>query len=83
MKRLLIPLIAALALPTAVNAEVANYYLLGMAARKSYVVPMQSLDACEVAGKKFADAKAWFRRQETITPLTYVCVKGSWLICMA
>ena len=28
MKRLLLPLLAALALPTAVNAEVANYYLL-------------------------------------------------------
>ena len=76
MKRLILPLLAALDLPTAVNAEVANYYLLGMAARKSYVVPMQTLEACEAAGQKFGDSKAWFRRQETMTPLTYVCVKA-------
>ena len=47
-----------------------------MVARKSYMVPMQSLEACEVAGQKFAEAKAWFRRQETMTPLTYVCIKA-------
>ena len=76
MKHLLLLLLAFLALPTAVNAQVANYYLLGMAARKSYVVPMQTLDACEAAGQKFADAKAWFKKQETMTPLTYVCVKA-------
>ena len=76
MKRLLLPLLAGLALPTAVNAEVDNYYLLGMAARKSYVVPIQLLEAFEVVGQKFADAKAWFRRQETMTPLIYVCVKA-------
>ena len=77
MKRLLLPLLTALALPTSVNAEVANYYLLGMAALRSYVVPMQSLEACEVAGQKFADSQAWFRRQATMTtPLTYVCVKA-------
>ena len=37
---------------------------------------MQSLEPCEVAGQKFANAKAWFRRQETMTPLIYVCVKA-------
>jgi len=76
MKRSILPLLTPLVIPTTVNAEVANYYLLGMAARKSYVVPMQSLEACEVAGQKFAEAKAWFRRQETMTPLTYVCIKA-------
>ena len=76
MKCLLLLLLATLGLPTAVNAQLANYYLLGMSARKSYVVPMQTLEACEAAGKKFADAKAWFKRQETMTPLTYVCVKA-------
>ena len=34
---------------------------------------MQTLDACEAAGQKFADA--WFKKQETMTPLTYVCVR--------
>ena len=76
MKRLLLPLLESLAIPTAVNAEVASCYLLGIAARKSYVLPIQSLDAGEVASQKFADAKAWFRRQEIMTPLTYVCVSN-------
>ena len=76
MKRSILPLLTALVIPTAVNAEMANYYLLGMAARKSYVVPMQSLEGCEVAGQKFAEVKAWFRRQETMTPLTFVCIKA-------
>ena len=40
MKRLLLPLLAVLALLKAVNAQDANYYLLGMAARKSYIVAM-------------------------------------------
>ena len=66
MKRFL--LLAALDLTNAINAEMGKYYLLGMAARKPYVVPMQSLKACEVAFQKFADVKAWFRRQETMTP---------------
>ena len=76
MKRSILLLLKAPVIPTAFNPEVANYYLLGMAARKSHVVPMQSLEACEVAGHKFAEAKAWFRRQETMTPLTYVCIKA-------
>ena len=76
MKRLLLPLLAALATPAAVNSEVSNNYLLGMATKKSYVVPMQSLEMYEVPGQKFVDAKAWFRRQETMTPLTYICVKA-------
>ena len=37
---------------------------------------MQSLEMYEVPGQKFVDAKAWFRRQETMTPLTYICVKA-------
>jgi len=44
MKRFL--LLAALDLTNAINAEMGKYYLLGMAARKPYVVPMQSLKAC-------------------------------------
>ena len=51
-----------------------------MAARKSYMMSMKSLGACEAAGQKFLDAKAWFRKQETMTTLSYVCVKAKLLI---
>ena len=57
MKRLLLPLLAALALPTAINAEVANYYLLGSADRHTFVVPMKSLGLCEEAGQDFINNK--------------------------
>ena len=59
MKRLLLSLLAALALPTAVNADIANYYLLGMLERDPYIVPMETLELCEEAGKKFITRKAW------------------------
>ena len=55
MKSLLLPLIAALALPTAVNAEVANYYLLVEWKRNNWTVPMQSKELCESAGQKVLD----------------------------
>ena len=42
MKRLLLSLLAAIALPTAVNAEVANYYLLFSWAGRSWTVPMET-----------------------------------------
>ena len=77
MKRLLLPLLAALALPTAVNAEVANYYLLGMAKDKSYVVPMSTLELCEAAGKKFGSHKnEWSWDLLNVRPLAYLCVKA-------
>ena len=76
MKPSILPLVEAIVIPTAVNAEVANYYLLGMAARKAYVVPIQSLEACEVEGQKIAEAKSLFNREEKMTPLTYVCIKA-------
>ena len=61
MKRLLLSLLAAIALPTAVNAEVSNYYLLGIVVRESFFIPMQTLEACEAAGKKFIKSKALFK----------------------
>ena len=51
MKRLLVPLLAALALPTAVNAE--EYYFLGQHGSGFYTVPMASKKLCEEAGSKF------------------------------
>ena len=78
MRKLLIPLLSAMALSTAVNAEVASYYLLGIAERESFFVPMQTLEACEAAGKKFITSKAWDKRMENqriiMTALSYLCV---------
>ncbi len=76
MKGLLLSLLAALALPIAVNAQVANYYLLAMAARKPYVVPMASKELCELAGSQFVDGKAWSNGMERMTAITYLCVKA-------
>ena len=76
MKRLLLPLLAALALPTAVNAEVANYYLLGIAERKTYVVPMESLELCEEAGTKAVNPKEWYKSVVGTAFLSYVCLKA-------
>ena len=53
MKRLLLPQIAAPALPTAVNALVANYYL----EKNNWTVVMQSKQLCEAAGQEVLDQK--------------------------
>ena len=60
MRKLLIPLLAALALHTAVNAEVAEYYLLVEWRKNSWTVPMQSKQLCEDAGLKVALIANWF-----------------------
>ena len=57
MKRLLLPLLAALSLPTAVNAQVANYYLLVEWKKNNWTVPMQSKQLCEAAGQEVLDQK--------------------------
>ena len=78
MKRLLLPLLAAIALPTAVNAEVSNVYLLDRTKNNSYVVPMKTLETCEAAGQKFIDKKSWDQvgKPDPSALLTYVCVKA-------
>ena len=56
MKRLLLPLLAAIALPTAVStSEIAPYYLIIGNTKKEGVmkVPMASLEACKKAQKLF------------------------------
>ena len=68
MKRLLLPLLAALALPTTVNAE--SYWLVligrqqGTALEK---IEMQNMEKCEEQGKIFYDLGAYYY---------YVCLKG-------
>ena len=59
MKRLLLPLLAAIALPTTVNAESNNYYLLLENGDVSWTVPMESMEACEKALNRAMDKKRW------------------------
>ena len=70
MKRLLLSLLAALALPTSVNAE--SYWLVlsqagptGLALQK---IEMESMEQCEEQGKLFDD---WERYNSK-----YICFKG-------
>ena len=66
MKRFLLPLLAALALPTAVNAE--SVYLVvktitGTLMRGNgqlMVVPMKTMDGCEEAGQKLISSERFF-----------------------
>ena len=67
MKRLLLPLLAALALPTAVNAE--SVYLVvktttGSMMRENgqlMVVPMKTIDGCEEAGQKLVSSERFIK----------------------
>ena len=67
MKRLLLPLLAALALPTAVNAE--SVYLVvktttGSMMRENgqlMVVPMKTMDGCEEAGQKLVSSERFIK----------------------
>ena len=72
MKRLLLPLIAALALPAAVNAE--SYWLVISAASQSSAslekIEMSSMEQCEEQGKIFRTA-TYMKRNPT-----YICLKG-------
>ena len=78
MKRLLLPLLAALSLPTAVNAEVANYYLLVEWKRNNWTVPMQSKELCESAGQKVLDQQYnWEPKGDGKNGFPYyICVKA-------
>jgi hypothetical protein len=67
MKRLLLPLLAALALPSAVNAE--SVYLVvktttGSMMRENgqlMVVPMKTMDGCEEAGQKLVSSERFIK----------------------
>ena len=81
MKRLLLPLLAVIALPTAVNAEVAEYYLLVKFGKNSWTVPMKRKQLCEDEGLKVAYAPNWFPNEyssdKTKDGFPYViCVKA-------
>ena len=73
MKRLLLLLLAALALPTSVNAETWHLIITGI--QGSLVsVPTSSLEECEQSGKKAANKKGW--KGYKPIQIGYVCVKG-------
>ena len=68
MKRLLLPLLAALALPTAVNAE--THWLIMRSTPSTLIkIPTNNLEECEASGAKYKKAKL------TKYP-SYVCIKG-------
>ena len=73
MKRLLLPLQAALALPNAVNAE--TWYLIINGIQGTLVsVPTSSLEECEQSGKKVDNKKEW--KGGRPIEIQYVCIKG-------
>ena len=79
MKRLLLPLLAFLALPTAVNAE--TWWLMAAgrynttAPFSTWTVPFSSEKQCEAAGKKFMD-KEWNKKVLPDRMKDYLCVEG-------
>ena len=84
MKRLLVPLIAALALPTAVNAE--SYWLYAVGKSKGFPnlisekFPMASLEACEQEAKRIEKTGGLFRTvnggKTSKKYFYYSCIKG-------
>ena len=69
MKRFLLPLLAALALPTAVNAETVWLVLRyqGMTS-----IPTDSMEQCEASGQKYMSKKKLSK-----TRMLYWCLEGS------
>ena len=70
MKRLLLPLLAALAFPTAVNAESYPYYLLlSERSNNNWIVPMESQASCESALKTALEAENWSHPNKHSKPI--------------
>ena len=65
MKRLLLPLLAALALPTAVNAE--SYWLLMKRSSGMEKIEMKDIQSCEKEGKRWKGNKMSRK---------YICIIG-------
>ena len=73
MKRLLLPLLAAIALPTAVNVE--TWHLLVKGSKGAMVtVPMKSEEQCEQSGKEVTTYKEW--EGDGVVNFVYNCIKG-------
>ena len=78
MKSLLLPLIAALALPIAVSAESYPYYLLLNQRSNDWIVPMKSQASCESALKTALEAENWSHPNKHSKPigLLGICLKS-------
>ena len=79
MKRFLLPLLAALAFPTAVNAEGYPYYLLlSERSNKNWIVPMKSQASCESALKTALEAENWSHPNKHSKPIALlgICLKS-------
>ena len=74
MRKSLIPLLAAVALPNAFNAE--NWYLFSRAGNVPFFSPMDSEEICEKAGQKFINQKSWTGDKAQWGKFTYLCVKS-------
>ena len=73
MKRLLLTLLAAIALPTAVNAQ--TWHLLIKGSKGSMVtVPTSSREECEQSGQKAIKGREW--KGGAIVVFSYNCIKG-------
>ena len=74
MKRLLLPLLAAFALPNAVNAE--SYWLIiFLKGETSQKIEMNSMEQCKEQGEDYKDSGI-YGRSETSKSMKYVCLKG-------
>jgi len=69
MKRLLLPLLAAITLPTAVNAETYWLVMSSKAGSTLVTIPTNNIEECEESGAKYVGAK--FAKY-----VKYVCLKG-------
>ena len=80
MKRLLLPLIAALAFPTAINAE--THWLLLKANHGQreltwmWELPMDSLRECEDSLKKATNRENWNGMRPAPTSINGICLPG-------
>ena len=73
MKRLLFPLLAALALPTAVNAE--TTWLIVWHHYGLTKIEMLNMEDCKKQGEKWENSGVW-GKSESRKKLKYVCLKG-------
>jgi len=74
LKRLLLPLLAVIALPTAVNAE--NYYLLVSVRDSNFTVPMKSLEQCEEQLAVVTNIDNWKVTPVNSKKVGGICIKG-------
>jgi len=76
MRKLFIPLLAAIALPTAVNADVAPAYLIIKTDATTSTVPMKSMEACARAEEKALVKDNWKRNGHAPCCVRAICLKS-------